>query len=336
MRKNEWIKALLGAGMAVICLTGCSAAGDREDTARENEVQEEESSGIVRTDSEEYDKASAGNAGNPADGITNEKAGEDDAAAQGDGVDQPTDTEAAMKQLKGLGISVYGDSISTFEGWIPAECSNFYPIDGEVTDVSDTWWKSLIDETGMELCVNNSSAGCTCVGDSTAIDNPAYGCSSARISLLMGKEGRMPEIIIVYMGTNDLLKGVPIGDNDGTRLVEEGEIENFSDAYCMILDKLASEYPIADIYCCTLPQVGDWGTDQPFVTFENYLQLTAADYSEQIRVVAGNKGFKVVDLQQCGIEIDNLQEMSSDGVHLTPEGMKCVKDAVLDAIVSGR
>ncbi|MBD5448592.1 MAG: SGNH/GDSL hydrolase family protein [Lachnospiraceae bacterium] len=234
--------------------------------------------------------------------------------------------------LEGLGISILGDSISTYDGWIPEGFNVFYPIDGELTDVSQTWWKSLIDDTGMELCANNSSSGSTCSGDSLSIDDPMFGCSDGRLSFLVGSQGRLPDVIVIYMGTNDLLKGVPIGDNDGTKLVEEGNVENFSDAYCLMLDKLASYYPTAQIFCCTLAPVGDWGKDVPFVTFQNHLGLTAEDYSNQIRVIADSKGASVIDLYHCGITIDNLAEMTTDGTHPTRSGMECVKEKVLVAL----
>lgn len=241
------------------------------------------------------------------------------------------DSETEMT-LEGLGLSIMGDSISTYDGYIPEGFVVFYPQNGEVKDVSQTWWMKLLDDTGMELCMNDSSSGSTCVGDSLDIDNPQYGCSGYRISLIAGKQGKMPDIIIVYMGTNDLLKGIPLGDNDGTQLVEEGMVENFSDAYTLILDQLESNYPMAQIYCCTLAPIGDWGTDRPFVIFENHLGLTSEDYSERIQIIADNKGIPVINLLHCGIEIDNLHEMTSDGVHFKPEGMEYIERAVLSGI----
>lgn len=169
-------------------------------------------------------------------------------------------------------------------------------------------------------------------GDSLYTGEVKYGCSTDRISLLTGSQGKMPDVIIVFMGTNDLLKGVPLGDNDGTGLVEEGEIDNFSDAYTLILDKLASEYPMAQVYCCGLHPVGDWGTKQPFVLLNNYDGLTAEDFSKRIELIAGNKGVPYIDLYHCGIEVDNLQQMTSDGVHYTPLGMSYVAKAVIDCL----
>lgn len=327
----------LGACVVLFCagLSGCGSTGAEESAKADGNAAAGEGA--------EQDDGAAADSHVQDDGAgTADDSGKDSASAEtdnreeaGDGAGQNgEETAAASVSLEGLGISILGDSISTYDGWIPEGFNVFYPLDGELTEVSQTWWKSLVDETGMELCANNSSSGSTCIGDSLSIDDPGSGCSDGRLSFLAGSQGRLPDVIVVYMGTNDLLNGIPIGDNDGTKLVEEGSIENFGDAYCMILDKLASYYPTAQIFCCTLTPVGDWGTDQPFILFENHLGLTAGDYSNQIRVIADNKGVSVIDLYDCGIEIDNLQEMTTDGTHLTAAGMECVKNAVLDTLTA--
>lgn len=237
--------------------------------------------------------------------------------------------------LKDKTLSILGDSISTYEGWIPDEYAGFFPMYGEVNDVDETWWKMFMNDAGMQFCANSSSAGSTCVGDSLSIDDPKFACSNYRIDDLIGKGGAYPDIIIVYMGTNDCLTNVPIGENDGTKLVEEGVIENFSDAYTLILDKLESQYPMAQIFCCTLTQIGSWGSgSKPFVTFENSDGLTSGDYSRQIETIAANRGLTAINLYNCGINEENMHKYVTDGVHLNPEGMKLVCDSVESAIIS--
>lgn len=231
-------------------------------------------------------------------------------------------------------LAVLGDSISTYEGWIPEGYAGFFPMEGEVYDVDATWWKMLIDETDMQFCANSSSAGSTCVGDSLSLDNPKYACSNYRIDALIGNGGVYPDIIIVYMGTNDFLSGAPLGENDGTQIVYEGIVDNFSDAYNLILDKLEAEYPDAQVFCCTLTQIGDWGVKKPFETFVNSRNLTAQDYNRQIELIADKRSFGVIDLSNCGITEDNMFKYVTDGVHLNPEGMKLVKDAAKKALVS--
>ena len=317
---------LVCAGVCAVML--CGGLGGCGSAGADDEVNQERDEAAERTLEETADvQESADNMSEKSgDSDGESEAGQEDVSAETP-VDEPV-------SLEGLGISILGDSISTYDGWIPEGFNVFYPLRGDLTDVSQTWWKSLIDDTGMELCANNSSSGSTCSGDSLSIDDPMFGCSDGRLSFLAGSQGRLPDIIVIYMGTNDLLNGVPIGDNDGTKLVEEGNVENFSDAYCLMLDKLASYYPTAQIFCCTLAPVGDWGTNQPFVIFENHLGLTAEEYSDQIKVIADSKGAAVIDLYHCGITVDNLAEMTTDGVHLTLVGMELVKEKVLAALQS--
>lgn len=249
---------------------------------------------------------------------------------------EEAETREEEFSLEGTTLSILGDSISTYENWIPYGYNNFYPASGDVKDINDTWWIRMFDETGMKLCGNASSSGSTCAGDSTDAENPQVGCSDFRITDLSDKNGAYPDIIVVFMGTNDLLTGIPLGDNDGTVTVEEGMIENFADAYSLMLDKLETYYPCSEIYCCTLLQVGDYGMETPYVAYTNGLGLTSGDYSEKIEMIAGNKGYPVIDLYHCGIEIDNLQNMTSDGVHPNAEGMKCIAEAVTSTIIDVR
>ena len=301
------------------CLAGCGAAAEDFGTA-----------GPVNTE----EITAAGDDGGTEEETAAKRAGMTSPAAdlEADAVQDSVESDEEETSWEGMSLSIFGDSISTFDGYIPEGYGVFFPLDGEVTDVSQTWWMKLIEDTGMELCSNSSSSGSTCAGDSLSIDNPKYGCSGFRISALAGKQGKIPDVIIIYMGTNDLLTSVPIGDNDGTNMVAEGIIENFSDAYTLMLDKMASDYPTSQIYCCTLVPVGVWGTEEPFVTFTNHLGLTAEYYSMQIKIIAKNKGIPVIDLYHCGIEIDNLYEMTTDGVHFTPMGMECVERAILDGM----
>ena len=303
--ENKRKRLLMCIGLIVVCMAGCGTPDDNVRTGKN--VMEDESTAPV--------------------GVNDETV---------EGEPQDVEPEGEDITFEGSSLSIFGDSISTYYGYIPEGFGMFYPESGELVDVSQTWWMKLLDDTGMELCSNDSSAGSTCVGFSMSVDDPKYGCGSYRLSELTGEQGKIPDVIIIYMGTNDLLKDIPLGDNDGTRWVAEGEIENFSDAYCLILDKIASNYPISQIYCCTLLPIGTWGTEGPFVTYTNRIGLTSEDYSEWIRIIAQNKGIPVIDLYQCGIEIDNLHVMTSDGVHPTPDGMECVERAMLDGLKGGQ
>lgn len=345
MKRKKWTGAALC--VVLVLLTACGVAGqtaenDAADMAMEtgdaNETEETAETGPVDSDVNRTESTGAADSsgqtgvagGQPGDGTGQS---ETDAVADGEEQTAEESADAAAgapeEPETGMKLSILGDSISTFKGWIPEGNLVFYPENGAVKDVAQTWWKIVLDELGLTLCANGSSSGSASFGYSQEAD-PMYGCSDHRISQLAGAGGEAPDIIIVYMGTNDVLMSAAIGDNDGLQAVGEGLVGSLSDGYTMILDKIKRQYPQAQVYCCTLLPMGDWGTTeaQPFVPFVNGQNVTSEAYSERIRLIAGNRGLPVIDLEKCGITIDNMAEMTADGVHPTAEGMRLIADAV--------
>lgn len=330
---NKRVLAAAGVLAAALTLAGCGDNGaDRQ--AKQESVEQarqekpdggeaEEPTAEEETQNEDMAKKDSGTT--QSDTALAEK----DAAEQDSGEAEP---EPEPVRLKGTTVSILGDSISTYEGYQAEGCRIFFPNYGEVEDVKDTWWRQVTDDLELTLLANSSSAGETVTGDSTGTDDPQCGCNEFHTDALAGPDGACPDRIIVYLGANDLLETVPLGDNDGTRPVEEGEITAFSDAYTLLLDKLQKKYPSAQIYCCTLPHIGDWGTQTPFVELVNGLGLSAKDYGRVIARMAKAKGLPVIDLYHCGIQIKNMHEATSDGVHPTTVGMDYIADAVKEAI----
>lgn len=331
-------KKMITACMTAVVLTftacgsGTGAAGQDENALLTAQGDTEAPDGAaVREDSAQEDAAGQSGGVKQDDAAQKGGAGEDDDGQAPAGTD---DGQEAGVQPAGKTISIFGDSISTFRDYNPEGYAVFFPESGAVKAVEETWWQQVVDELTLTLYVNGSSSGATVVGDSTDVEDPRYACNELRTGALAGPEGASPEIIIVYLGTNDLLEGIPLGTNDGTALVEEGRIKTFSDAYTLMLDKLQSKYPLAEIYCCTLLPVGDYGTETPYVVFRNGAGLTAADYSGVIKEIAKNRELFVIDLQDCGIVIENLHETTTDGVHPTKEGMACIAAAVKKALAA--
>lgn len=304
--KRESLKAAGILAVAVFALCGCGKAVE--------------------------DKAAAesGNAAENEPVAESEDAVEDKAAAESGGVGESGDLP-----LAGSTFSIAGDSISTFQDYNPAGYYAFFPGNGDVKDVRDTWWQQVAENLELQMIANASSSGAMVAGDSAGTNDPQCACNEFRTDALFGPDGACPDRIIVYLGANDMIEGVPPGDNDGTRAVEEGETASFSDAYTLMLDKLQAKYPSAKIYCCTLHRMGTYGTETPYVEFVNGIGLTAEDYGAVIAGIAEARGLAVVDLYNCGITLENLQEMTSDGVHPTAAGMRCIAEAVEEALSCG-
>lgn len=134
-----------------------------------------------------------------------------------------------------LKISIFGDSIFTYAGYNPPCYPVYYKDDkayeNDIASVNDTWWKQVIDAVGGELCVNNSFS------DSLVFGNvSSSACSEDRCLGVHNTD--KPDIILVYIGTND----------GGYRV----ELQKFYDAYCTMLKRLKKNYPADKIVCATL------------------------------------------------------------------------------------
>ncbi len=55
-------------------------------------------------------------------------------------------------------ISILGDSISTYNGWIPEGNEAYYPEKRQIS-VKDTWWHKLLTKLEAKLCINQSWSG---------------------------------------------------------------------------------------------------------------------------------------------------------------------------------
>lgn len=205
----------------------------------------------------------------------------------------------------GKHISFLGDDMTSFKDYIPSGSDYTYYYDGTncyVTSVNQTWWKHLIDRTGMLLSVNNSiSESCCCTG----VNQKIAACEDSRINGL--KENTSdpdPNIIIVYVGLNDYLNGVDLGKYDGTGPIPS-TTTTFREAYGVMLNKLKTKYPLTKIYCCTLQHTQTRSTkytDQDV----NYKDVPKTDFDSAIKQIAQALNITVIDFNSCGIDMKNL------------------------------
>lgn len=218
-------------------------------------------------------------------------------------------------------ISFLGDSITTYEGWSNnadynstiGENGVYY--DSSKMDVTDTWWHQVAKEAGYGLCVNNSWDGARVTGTKEGIPSGPDRASKLHNDNL----GIRPDVIIVYLGTNDLANGIDagyIGDNVG-----------FSSFLDVMLCTIDSNYPDAEVYVCTLlPESRTEGRE---------VELQA--YNEVIKDVTELNYYNVIDLYTLIPDWDYTTDTFVDGtlrVHPTAEGMDKITEAVLSVIQS--
>lgn len=240
------------------------------------------------------------------------------------------------KNLEGMKLSILGDSISTFDGYIPTDYNIFYPGSGDISSVEKTWWFQVLSDTKMELNANASSSNTNVTGDSSDTTGSAPGCSTKRmLDLTPGDNGAQPDILIVFMGTNDFLRSVELGSFSAPSKQEEGVVENFCDAYELMLQKLNALYPNTTIYFCTLLETnaGDVDENPESYPATNRKGNTIGDFNAEIATIASAYNYPVIDVHNCGITYDTLGQYTSDGVHPNAEGAHLIAEYITNALL---
>lgn len=206
---------------------------------------------------------------------------------------------ASKNHLTGKTVSIIGDSISTYNGFIPSGYSAAYP-GGDVTSVYQTWWKQLIDNNNMILGTNASYSGSTVQSDGPGI--PA--CSDDRIAAV-GSNGT-PDLIIIYIGVNDskIEDLATIGEINSlidmpftSETPANYDTTTFIGAYQAMLTKLMLAYPEARIACCGLL----WNNQPQYMTSDDL-----AIASNKIHELCDLYGVEFIDLRKCGINPVNM------------------------------
>ena len=117
-------------------------------------------------------------------------------------------TVHASSTLAGKTISILGDSISTFAGVSNDASVNptlqggaIYYNEGTLgISRKDTWWQQTVDALDLRLLVNNSWSG-SCVLHTRSGTEGGYVRRCQQLH--NDKTGEEPDIIAVFLGTND-------------------------------------------------------------------------------------------------------------------------------------
>ena len=232
-----------------------------------------------------------------------------------------------MDDYKNKLFSILGDSISTFEGISVPKESAFYTttvkLSSNVITANDTWWGIVIEKLGGKLLVNNSISGST-VSLDKAYEYQSYGCSDERTSVL-GLDGLKPDVIMVYLGTNDWGKSVSIKAESFSSELKDCDV--FSNAYSSMLEKLKRNYPDAEIWCFTLA-VGFRASDKTKLFADCGGKFDISEYCKAIRSCAEKYGCRLIELYE-----DKQPFETFDGFHPNNIGMKILADNVLSNII---
>ncbi len=231
------------------------------------------------------------------------------------------------KDYKNKYFSILGDSISTFEGISDPKEAVYYDTSRKlasgIVTVLDTWWGQVVERLGGKLLVNNSWSGST-VCWNPQYQVPSYGCSDERTASL-GKDGIEPDVIIVFMGTNDWGHGFQVVSSKHVK-GDEHNCAIFSNAYQAMLKKLRANYPKAEIWCLTLP-ISYCSVKESFEFPYYYGGRHISEYCDAIKESAQQYNCCIIDLHNCCESYDTL-----DGFHPNANGMIRISNAMIEKL----
>jgi len=253
-----------------------------------------------------------------------------------------TITIEGFSKFFGKKVSIIGDSISSYDGQVPSGYAYYYPT-GDVTSVDDTWWKRVINATGMTLLKNCSWSASTVSVESAEVANTSKpGCSEGRINDL-ADNGVNPDVIFCYIGTNDWARNYTLGSFDSTSPIPSyGTSLTISQAYALMLYRLRIAYKDADIYCITDLEGRTLASDTSFPVL-NTNNNSIHQLNHSVEEIAHIFGCKIIDLQTCGINYWNIYNYTVDGdseytvnhnTHPNKNGMDLIAKAVLDKLLN--
>ena len=209
--------------------------------------------------------------------------------------------------LKNKKLSILGDSVSTYKGVsndVNANATlyyNPYHYKGGMP-LEKTYWSLVMQEFGMTLCVNNSWSS----GNLSGRDNPDSGVN--RACNLSRDDGTKPDLIIVFMGLNDLGRGIPT--------------EVFAADYERTLLTIRDRHPEAKVCCINIPDR------------DSRIKKRTEEFNERIAeaVKSAGEGFFVADLFSSRLNNDFYYINTTDGLHPDEDGMREIAAVVTDAI----
>lgn len=225
----------------------------------------------------------------------------------------------------GRQFSILGDSISTLTGYNPKGYKVFYGGENceksAIKEMKDTWWGKVIDFFGGELLVNNSWSGSRV----TRLPNNdglfPSGCSDERTGRLHINSVN-PDVIIVFLGVNDWGFDADICYTDYI-LYDNFHCASFDFAYSQMLSKIKTNYPEAEIWCCTLSTT--FMSSKPSFEFP-YMHggKHIEKYNQIIKDTADMHKCKVIDLYDYHTPYDSI-----DGIHPNANGMNTLATLVI-------
>lgn len=187
-----------------------------------------------------------------------------------------------------------------------------------------TWWMRAANALQMEILVNNAYSG-SCLLHERYTSSVAY---IDRCVNLHSDDGQEPDVIVVYMGTNDYWffpETLGCAEDICYEELMQREPTTSCEAYALILYKMQKRYPNAKIYCFTLLANMEYR--------EHSLEVLE-QFNESIKTIAKHFGAGVVDLYgTIGPKVDEkFLSYMGDDLHPNPAGMDAIAKCFVEVL----
>lgn len=240
-----------------------------------------------------------------------------------DGCTNCPSNDAVRECQKNIKVAIYGDSVSTYEGYIngvDGDSNHMAYYSNQQMSMSETWWARVINSKGWRLLANDSIGNTRVTWDGTTNDNERIGqkyyMAGDYRTNSVGSKG-VPDKILIFAGINDIYADeVSIGSVSSATSNNDSV---FANAYNSMIKKLKSKYPNADIVCI-IPYIPKYQT--------NSTVLRANQIGDVITGIAKNNNLKYVDLRTINFANEDFLE----GIHPSSSGMEKIASAVARSI----
>ena len=148
---------------------------------------------------------------------------------------------------------IFGDSYSTFEGYVPEGYVIYYSTrdraETDVRRVKETWWHGLCSEMGINLVLNDSWSGSTLCYTGYEGDCSTTSSFIFRLEKLISDgffEKNEIDTVFVFGCTNDSWADAPLGEAMFSDIKRE-DLFKACPAICYFLGRLKEILPAANI-----------------------------------------------------------------------------------------
>ena len=194
---------------------------------------------------------------------------------------------------------------------------------------------------GAEILVNNSWSG-SYILDTSTNTRPTPGAYLDRCENLHddtgSNAGTKPDIILVYLGTNDYYKYKASCGNASSidydalseKLGNDYRPASVAEAYAIMLYKMKEAYPDAEIYCLNVLE--SKSSDSTLTTFNNMIKGIAEALECKYVDICQNSSIKKNEYYETYVPSDD-GDNSANGLHPNASGMRSIANCVIDVIV---